>query len=82
MVSAVLGLSLLAPLGIVSAAQAAPRPAVVVNERFHGWHHDYRVFYRRTCFGPWFCYGNYRSRFTAEHAVHDLQCRGFEAYMQ
>ncbi|HVS40377.1 MAG TPA: hypothetical protein VMS17_32770 [Gemmataceae bacterium] len=75
MLSTVTGLTLMTPLAVTPAAQAAPP-----REAYH--HHRYEVMYRRCGADPWECYGRFDERWEAERAEHFMRHRGYEAYVR
>ncbi len=77
MLAGMLSLAVLLPLGAATEAEAAWHPVAHVIH-----HHEFSVFYRANCYGPWVRYGCFATRFRAEHVAHHLQHDGFEVMIQ
>ena len=89
--SAVAGVTLLAPLAAATPALAGEReqPREARHDRDwdrdHDWRREHRrfeVMYRPCCDAPWSFYGRFGERWEAERAEHSLRAQGFEAFVR
>jgi hypothetical protein len=92
--TAVTGVTLMAPLTATPAAQAGEPAGYRHRERDYDrdrdydrgrWrrrHHEYRVFYRECCSDPWCCYGCYDCYEEAYHAECCLRHDGYEVSLR